>query len=221
MAGNTGSSSYLSHHLYRSRSFVGASRAVTRLVDAELGFSAKSIPSEDKLAEYHAGTARDIAGRFDTVPALRLKLWKGEGKAPSLTLTCSHAIYDGDSIRMLLNEASDRLGGRLRTSLPYLSRLPHDLSSAMRRRRRPRISGARLLQDSRSLKFPTSLVFAPRTTSVAARSLRSLPRFHLASSKLRHVPTRSLCSRFGRCILPPSWSVRWRRRGHAGTGLVW
>ncbi|EST08496.1 AMP-binding enzyme C-terminal domain protein [Kalmanozyma brasiliensis GHG001] len=74
--------------------------------------SSEAIPTAEKLTNYHAHTAKDIASNIGSVPALRLKSWQIKDAAPSLTLTCSHAIYDGDSIRMLLKEASDRLGGQ-------------------------------------------------------------------------------------------------------------
>ncbi len=74
--------------------------------------TSEAIPEARGLAEYHAQTAKDIVSKISSVPALRLKLWQGKNAAPSLTLTCSHAIYDGDSIRMLLKEASDRLTGK-------------------------------------------------------------------------------------------------------------
>ena len=105
------------HPIYRTV-FVEVDRALVQVVlsaDAlQSSWSATSepLPAAEKLAEYHARTAHDIVARVDRVPALRLALWQGKDAAPALTLTCSHAIYDGDSIRMLLNEASDRLSGK-------------------------------------------------------------------------------------------------------------
>ncbi|SNX84743.1 probable Ferrichrome siderophore peptide synthetase [Melanopsichium pennsylvanicum] len=73
--------------------------------------STEAVPIGEDLSEYHACTAKEVVSNVGNVPALRLKLWQGKEGQPSLTLTCSHAIYDGDSIRMLLKEASDRLKG--------------------------------------------------------------------------------------------------------------
>ncbi|KAJ9475153.1 putative L-2-aminoadipate reductase (putative) [Pseudozyma hubeiensis] len=100
------------HEIYRTV-FAEVDRTLVQVVlnpdslASSWSTSSQPLPSADKLADYHSRTARDIVAKIDSVPALRLKLWKGEKAA--LTLTCSHAIYDGDSIRMLLKEASDRL----------------------------------------------------------------------------------------------------------------
>ncbi|GAK63175.1 ferrichrome siderophore peptide synthetase [Moesziomyces antarcticus] len=80
-------------------------------VQASWSVGEVAIPTGSELAQYHSETARDIVASIDEKPALRLKLWRGPNATPVLSLTCSHAIYDGDSIRMLLQEASDRLTG--------------------------------------------------------------------------------------------------------------
>ena len=83
--------------------------------------SSEALPVAQDLETYHGRTAKDIAAHIRSVPALRLKLWQRKGAATSLTLTCSHAIYDGDSIRLLLQEVSNRLVGKYKsaTALPF------------------------------------------------------------------------------------------------------
>ncbi|CBQ72362.1 Ferrichrome siderophore peptide synthetase [Sporisorium reilianum SRZ2] len=105
------------HEIYRTAFTEVDGKLVQVVLSAEAlasnwSSSAEPVPAAEKLAEYHARAAKDIVASISTVPALRLKLWQGEGAGPSLTLTCSHAIYDGDSIRMLLKEASDRLSAK-------------------------------------------------------------------------------------------------------------
>ncbi|ETS61657.1 ferrichrome siderophore peptide synthetase [Moesziomyces aphidis] len=80
-------------------------------VQASWSVGEVAIPTGPELAQYHSKTAREIVASMDEKPALRLKLWRGPNATPVLSLTCSHAIYDGDSIRMLLQEASGRLTG--------------------------------------------------------------------------------------------------------------
>ncbi|TKY86411.1 hypothetical protein EX895_004560 [Sporisorium graminicola] len=105
------------HEIYRTV-FADVDRGLVQVVlsaDALVknwSTGSEAVPTAEKLADYHARAAKDIVANIGTVPALRLRLWKGEGTAPSLTLTCSHAIYDGDSIRMLLKEASERLSSK-------------------------------------------------------------------------------------------------------------
>lgn len=102
------------HEIYRTV-FAEVDRTLVQVVlsaeslTSNWSATSEPIPSADSLADYHASTAKDIVANISSVPALRLKLWQGENGAPTLTLTCSHAIYDGDSIRMLLKEASDCL----------------------------------------------------------------------------------------------------------------
>ncbi|SPO26233.1 related to Ferrichrome siderophore peptide synthetase [Ustilago trichophora] len=114
------------HSIYRTV-FAEIDRTLVQVVlspeslSSSWSASTESLPAAEGLAEYHARTARDIAANIASVPALRLKLWQSKDAVPSLTLTCSHAIYDGDSIRMLLKEASDRLSGKDRSddALPF------------------------------------------------------------------------------------------------------
>ncbi|CDR99282.1 hypothetical protein, partial [Sporisorium scitamineum] len=114
------------HEIYRTV-FAEVDRTLVQVVLAPDALASSwssapdSVSAAEKLAEHHARAAKDIVASISTVPALRLKLWQGEGAAPCLTLTCSHAIYDGDSIRMLLKEASDHLSSKsLDTSaLPF------------------------------------------------------------------------------------------------------
>ncbi|KAJ1020728.1 hypothetical protein NDA16_004120 [Ustilago loliicola] len=119
-------STFARHAIYRTV-FTEVDRSLVQVVLApevlasSWSVAGEAIPVDQELQEYHSRTARDIAANFDSKPALRLRLWDGTGTAPSLTLTCSHAIYDGDSIRMLLQEASDRLRRQFqeRPAIPF------------------------------------------------------------------------------------------------------
>ncbi|CCF49617.1 putative Ferrichrome siderophore peptide synthetase [Ustilago hordei] len=107
------------HPIYRTI-FAEIDRALVQVVlspealASSWSLAAEELPPAKELEMYHSRTAREIAATLDSQPALRIRLWNSKGLAPSLTLTCSHAIYDGESIRMLLKEASDRLQGQLK-----------------------------------------------------------------------------------------------------------
>ncbi|KAN0064563.1 hypothetical protein ACQY0O_002191 [Thecaphora frezii] len=64
------------------------------------------------LQDYHRETAKEIAATFSERPPLRLKLWQGDEGLQRITLTCSHAIYDGTSLNQLLREVEAQLQGR-------------------------------------------------------------------------------------------------------------
>ena len=64
---------------------------------------------EETLPTYHGDTARQIVSAFGEKPPLRLRLWQDDGERLKLTLTCSHAIYDGTSLGRLLREVGEHL----------------------------------------------------------------------------------------------------------------
>ncbi|SPO37946.1 related to Ferrichrome siderophore peptide synthetase [Pseudozyma flocculosa] len=68
-----------------------------------------SNPSPSELHSHHQRTAREIVDSFSERPPLRLKLWHGDHDSQQISLTCSHAIYDGTSLNQLLREVASCL----------------------------------------------------------------------------------------------------------------
>ncbi|PWZ02123.1 putative ferrichrome siderophore peptide synthetase [Testicularia cyperi] len=72
----------------------------------------RCLPTSDQLAKVHQRVATEMVASLSTSPPLRLQLWNApEPSRRHLTLTCSHAIYDGESLKLLLSEVSNRLRG--------------------------------------------------------------------------------------------------------------
>ncbi|PWN48451.1 acetyl-CoA synthetase-like protein [Violaceomyces palustris] len=101
------------HEIYRTI-FLEVDKAYCQAILPEFGAKFetinKSCDREETISDYHSKTSRQVAESLGSVPPIRLALWKGEDKV-SVTLTCSHAIYDGVSISGLLQEVEARLRG--------------------------------------------------------------------------------------------------------------
>nr|Q52US9.1 RecName: Full=Nonribosomal peptide synthase fso1; AltName: Full=Ferrichrome A biosynthesis cluster protein fso1; AltName: Full=Ferrichrome A synthetase [Omphalotus olearius]AAX49356.1 putative peptide synthetase [Omphalotus olearius] len=175
--------------------FVAANQNIVQAVLSETPEIWRSVSVESqedllsKLRHDMAGVEHDVVQNLGQKPPIRLGLYLSDSSPTYFCLTMHHAVYDGQSLSMLLSEVRDRYTGcfqiqRGSTSnfLNYLARQSQDASRAfysdyLHNIPRPPVSpfvDDTLSSHHQSLKLDVSLSHLERISRSVNASLHSL-----------------------------------------------